>query len=114
MSERREAYSLLAKQATGRALVTLIHQAIASPNLYSFYDLLQSENVQNLESTEHVQSLRLLELFSYGSFEDYGRDRSTLPPLGEPELDKLKRLSLVSMASESHVSLSGEAKRECD
>ena len=102
-SAELESYLLLAKQATGKALVSLIQQVLRSPSIYTFQELLQCPNVTSLEGTEDQQWLHLLRLFAFGNYRDYVTHQSQLPAIGEPEVQKLRQLSVITLASQSHV-----------
>ena len=60
-----------------------------------------------LDETEHVKSLRKLELFAYGKWSDY-RDSQTIgahqyTELNELQAIKLKQLTIVSLAEQNKV-----------
>lgn len=105
MSESLESFLLLAKQATGKALVSLIRQVLVAPTIFTFTELLCMENTQNLATSDDAYWVTILELFSFGTYEEYKNRKTGLPVLENAELDKLKKLTLVSIASESHVRL---------
>lgn len=95
-------FCLLAKSAKGKALTAIIEQALNSPNVYVFGELLQSPNVIALESTEHKPHLELLRIFAYGTYQDYKKSQN-LPPLSPQMLTKLKQLTIVSLSAEHKV-----------
>lgn len=84
----------------------------------------RTEIVVQLAKSEQASYLSLLQLFAYGTFEDYLSERSTLleylilsfdesftsehkstlPALSEAQLTKLKLLSLVSLSLQRRVS----------
>jgi COP9 signalosome complex subunit 7 len=68
-----ESFVILSKSATSpRAAADLITQATSSPHTYVFAELLQTRNIQALRTSQEYQGyLRLLEIFSWGSWEDY-------------------------------------------
>ena len=66
-----EQFLLLAKTAKGAAAAQLIHEATATPGLYVFGELLELESIQALKGTEYAPVLRLLEVFTYGTYADY-------------------------------------------
>jgi COP9 signalosome complex subunit 7 len=68
-----EPFLALSKSATSpRAASDLIVQATSAPNTYVFAELLQTPNIQNLRSSEEYASyLTLLEIFAWGTWEDY-------------------------------------------
>ena len=56
-----------------------------------------------LKSTDQANQLRLLEIFAYGTYSDYKKEASSLPPLTPPQKTKLRQLSLVSLARKASV-----------
>jgi hypothetical protein len=68
-----EPFLALSKSATSpRAASDLIMQATSAPNTYVFAELLQTPNIQNLRSSEEYSPyLTLLEIFAWGTWEDY-------------------------------------------
>ena len=113
-----QGFVVLAKSATGAAAADIIKQATSANGVYSFTALLDTENIQRLAGTEYESSLNLLRIFSWGTYQDYKSinsildfvygllivdDAARLPPLNDAQLDKLRRLTLVTLASKSHV-----------
>jgi len=96
-------FVLLAKSAKGKALTAIIEQVLNVPNVYVFGELLQSPNVQGLEATEHKAHVELLKIFAYGTYPDYKRNASTLPPLTPQMLTKLKQLTIVSLSADHKI-----------
>jgi len=74
-----EPFLALSKSATSpRAASDLISQATSAPNTYVFAELLQTPNIQNLRrSVEYSSYLTLLEIFAWGTWEDYKRASPT-------------------------------------
>ncbi|KAJ1565777.1 hypothetical protein HK405_011630 [Cladochytrium tenue] len=67
-----EAFVLLAKSARGGACAQLILDALAAPGIFTFADLLAAQSIGELRnSPQHAPYLRLLEIFSYGTYIDY-------------------------------------------
>lgn len=66
-----EQFVLLAKSAKGPAVAELINHATASPGVYVFGELLECECVKAISSGPHAKSVRLLEIFAYGTYDDY-------------------------------------------
>ncbi|KAF2017906.1 hypothetical protein BU24DRAFT_420957 [Aaosphaeria arxii CBS 175.79] len=100
-----EPFLALSKTATApRAAADLITQATSAPNTYIFAELLQTPNIQNLrQSPEYTGHLALLEIFAWGTWEDYKRS-SNLPQLTAPQHQKLLLLSLLPLSA-SHATL---------
>jgi COP9 signalosome complex subunit 7 len=105
------------KSPSHRFLADLITRATSAPGTYIFTELLQLPAIQSLRaadvSTEYSAYLTLLELFSWGTYEEYksktslhlhGRlltptDTTDLPNLNEAQTLKLQQLSLLTIAS---------------
>lgn len=66
-----EQFTLLAKNARGKACVALIEQALSNKKLFVFRELLDMPNVQALKNTDHDRYFQLLEIFCYGKYSDY-------------------------------------------
>lgn len=63
----------LSKTATSpRAAADLVLQAISAPETYIFADLLRTPSVQKLQSDDQFNAhYKLLEIFAWGTYEDY-------------------------------------------
>lgn len=68
-----EQFLLLTKTARGPATVDLIHRVLEAPGVYVFGELLETECVKELASGENASYVKLLELFAYGTYNDYKR-----------------------------------------
>ncbi len=105
-----EQFTLLAKTARGRACVALIQQVLTNKKLFVFGELLQMPNVQALaasDSAEQKGHVRLLEIFAYGRYMDYIREKDDchgtnvpLPKLAPEQELKLRKLTVVSLCHE--------------
>ena len=60
-----------AKSPSPRFIAELIKNAISAPGTYVFTELLQLPAVQSLRGTESESWLNLLEIFSWGTYEEY-------------------------------------------
>ncbi|KAJ3261761.1 hypothetical protein HK103_004712 [Boothiomyces macroporosus] len=90
-----EPFILLAKNAQGAALAQLIQDALSAPGVYSFLELLETPNVQQLAGHPTLSyAFKQLEIFCYGTLRDY----QGLPELNPQQLLKLKYLTLVSLS----------------
>ncbi|KAK0559283.1 hypothetical protein OC844_004515 [Tilletia horrida] len=104
-----EQFLLLAKSARGIAAAKLIVQATSAPGCYVFSELLDVDGIKQLaQSPEHAPAYHLLELFAYGTYQDYVAASSPgssmqLPPLNDAQRSKLQLLTLVTMASRARV-----------
>jgi COP9 signalosome complex subunit 7 len=99
-----EQFCTLAKSAGGsRAVGDIVQQALNAKRVFVFGELLAEPNVRALKSTDQANQLRLLEIFAYGTYSDYKKEASSLPPLTPPQKTKLRQLSLVSLARKASV-----------
>ncbi|CAM9443236.1 unnamed protein product [Ectocarpus sp. 6 AP-2014] len=96
-------FLVLAKGAKGAACVALIQQVLSNKKLFVFGELLAMPNVQALAGTPHEPHLRLLETFAYGTYADAQAKADQLPKLTGAQVDKLRMLSVVSLAHTSKV-----------
>lgn len=96
-----EQFVLLAKSAKGAASVELVKQVLEAPNVYVFGELLDMPNIQELSEGPNAAYLNLLNLFAYGTFRDYKEKKSHLPELTPPMLNKLRHLTMVSLATKN-------------
>ncbi|XP_074857623.1 COP9 signalosome complex subunit 7a [Carettochelys insculpta] len=97
--QSQEQFLLLARSARGAALVSLIHQVLEAPGIYVFGELLDLPNVRELAESEFSSVFRLLTLFAYGTYADYLSEAGNLPPLSEAQKNKLRHLSVVTLAA---------------
>ncbi|KAF2450595.1 hypothetical protein P171DRAFT_142644 [Karstenula rhodostoma CBS 690.94] len=100
-----EPFLALSKTATSpRAASDLVTQATSAPNTFVFAELIHTPNIQKLrESQEYALYLTLLEIFAWGTWEDY-KGRTDLPKLSEKQHEKLLMLTLLPLAR-SHATL---------
>ncbi|KAI1279359.1 PCI domain-containing protein [Xylaria sp. FL0933] len=98
-----EPFLALSKSATvPRAAADLITQATSNANTYVFSELLQTPQIQALaQSPDHASHLKLLEIFSYGTYANYA-STTNLPPLNDAQTTKLRQLSLLTLAKNPH------------
>ncbi|KAI0509054.1 PCI domain-containing protein [Xylaria bambusicola] len=98
-----EPFLALSKSATGpRAAADLITQATSNSNTYVFAELLQTPQIQALaQSPDYASHLKLLEIFSYGTYADY-TSTTNLPLLNDAQILKLRQLSLLTLAKDPH------------
>ncbi|KAK4218169.1 hypothetical protein QBC37DRAFT_412679 [Rhypophila decipiens] len=99
-----EPFLALTKSATSpRAAADLIVRATSAPNTYLFTELLQTQQIQALASSaEFASYLKLLQIFSYGTYSSYIEEASSgLPALNDAQKLKLRQLSLLTLANGS-------------
>ncbi|KAI6063046.1 CSN7B protein, partial [Asarcornis scutulata] len=94
-----EQFILLAKGTSGSALTALINQVLEAPGVYVFGELLELANVQELAEGTNAAYFQLLNLFAYGTYPDYVANKDNLPELTATQKNKLKHLTIVSLAS---------------
>lgn len=95
-----EQFILLAKTARGAAAANLVDQAMNSPNVYVFGELLNMANVQELSKTSELKPhFDLLSIFAFGTFADFIANKQILPPLTDQMATKLRQLTIVSLAT---------------
>ena len=96
-----EQFVLLAKTARGAAAVELIRKALEAPNMYVFGELLDMPHIQELNTGTTQPHYNLLNLFAYGTFQDYKAQEASLPQLTPVMIKKLRHLSIVSLATKN-------------
>jgi len=97
-----EQFIALSKSTHGAAAASLIAEAIGAPNVYVFGELLRSPNLRELSTKpEFLPSWNLLELFAYGDYGDYVKNREHLPAFNDAMILKLRQLTIVSLAADN-------------
>ncbi|KAM3834951.1 COP9 signalosome complex subunit 7b isoform 1-T1 [Vipera latastei] len=94
-----EQFILLAKGTSGSALIALINQVLEAPGVYVFGELLELPNVREIAEGPNAAYFQLLNLFAYGIYPDYIANQKNLPALTGLQRNKLKHLTIVSLAS---------------
>lgn len=92
-------FLLLAKGTQGKATQQVIKQVLGIKHVYVFAELLAMQCVQNLAGTECDPFLKLLSIFSHGTYRDYKAAEAGLPALSESMLHKLRLLTICTLAS---------------
>ncbi|XP_036410810.1 COP9 signalosome complex subunit 7b-like [Megalops cyprinoides] len=92
-------YMSLAKNTKGLALIALINQLLEAPGVYVFGEFLELPCVKELSRGPNVGYIKLLNIFAYGTYMDYRASKDTLPPLSETQKNKLRHLTIVSLAA---------------
>jgi COP9 signalosome complex subunit 7 len=98
---RLEPFLLLAKSAKGAAAARLIADVTAAPGCYVFGELFDVDGIRALEQDpQYSTSYRLLELFAYGTYQDYvNAPPESFPSLEPAQIEKLRQLTIVSCAA---------------
>ncbi|KAJ2694487.1 COP9 signalosome complex subunit 7a [Coemansia sp. IMI 209128] len=111
-----DAYLSTLHMATTVLEVTqVIQRLLEDEGIYHFGRVLDSPKARELATLEQPNVYwRLLELFSFGTLSEYKAVAAQLPELSERQLEKLKHLSLVSLASASKVLPYDDLIRELD
>ncbi|KAK5945231.1 hypothetical protein PMZ80_002435 [Knufia obscura] len=88
------------KSPSPRFLKELIIRATSASGTYIFTELLQTQAIQSLQTAdpEYKSYLTQLEHFSWGTYEEY-KSTQGLPDLTPVQTQKLRQLSLLSLAS---------------
>ncbi|RMX64755.1 hypothetical protein DD238_006322 [Peronospora effusa] len=93
-----EQFTLLAKNARGRACVALIQQVLSNKKLFVFRELLDMPNVEALRDSEYKEHYELLRIFCFGTYNDYITRKHEMPELTLQQINKLRKLTAVSLA----------------
>lgn len=96
-----EQFVLLAKTAKGAAALELIKQAVETPGVHTFGELLQMPNIKELENGPHAAYWNTLNLFAYGSYRQYLENKSKLLELTPVQKKKLQHLTIVTLATKT-------------
>ncbi|XP_001600374.2 COP9 signalosome complex subunit 7b isoform X1 [Nasonia vitripennis] len=96
-----EQFVLLAKTAKGAAALELIKQAVETPGVHVFGELLDMPNIKELENSPHAEYWNTLNLFAYGTYKEYLANKSQLLDLTPVQKKKLQHLTIVTLATKS-------------
>ncbi|KAI9932888.1 hypothetical protein ASPWEDRAFT_145172 [Aspergillus wentii DTO 134E9] len=103
--EALQSFIHLAKSTSAsspRLIANLITNATSSPQTYVFAELLETPTVQALRSPDTPEEfqgyLTLLEIFAWGTWQDY-QSTPNLPPLNQEQTLKLRLLSLLTLSA---------------
>lgn len=96
-----EQFVLLAKTAKGAAALELIKQAVETPGVHVFGELLDMPNIKELENGPHAEYWNTLNLFAYGTYKEYLANKSQLLDLTPVQKKKLQHLTIVTLATKS-------------
>ncbi|XP_043258689.1 COP9 signalosome complex subunit 7 isoform X1 [Colletes gigas] len=96
-----EQFMLLAKTAKGAAALELIRQAVETPGVNVFGELLDMPNIKELENGPYVQYWNTLNLFAYGTYKEYLGNKDKVLELTPTQKKKLQHLTIVTLATKS-------------
>ncbi|CAH0477440.1 unnamed protein product [Peronospora belbahrii] len=93
-----EQFTLLAKNARGRACMALIQQVLSNKKIFVFRELLDMSNVEALRDSEYKAHYELLRIFCFGTYNDYMTRKHEMPEVTPQQVNKLRKLTAVSLA----------------
>lgn len=96
-----EQFLILSKNTKGAAAVELIKQVLETPGVYVFGELLDVPNIKELADGPYSQYYNLLELFAFGKLVDYTDNPAKYPHLTNVQLEKLRHLTIMSLATDN-------------
>ncbi|KAJ2741615.1 COP9 signalosome complex subunit 7b [Coemansia sp. BCRC 34301] len=110
-----DAYLAALHMATEADAVLVIQRLLEDEGIYHFGRVLNSPKAREFASAKQPSAYwSLLELFSFGTLSDYKAATVEFPELTDRQLEKLKHLSLVSLASTTKVLPYDDLIRELD
>ncbi|KKA29954.1 hypothetical protein TD95_003781 [Thielaviopsis punctulata] len=93
-----EPFIVLSKSATSSITAAeLVTRATSDPKTFVFAELLETESVKNLATSDKADYYKLLQIFSYGTYQSY-KAAAGLPELNNAQCQKLRQLSLLTLA----------------
>ena len=109
-----EKYTLLAKNQKGRGLEALITQVLNKPHVYVFGELLSLQSVRDLQGGEFDKAFQTLQLFAYGTYQDFVAEPANYIDLSEAMRTKLRQLSIVTLAATNKIISYAVLRRELE
>ncbi|KAL3268456.1 hypothetical protein HHI36_007567 [Cryptolaemus montrouzieri] len=101
MGNPLEQFVLLAKSTKGAACSELVKQALESPGVYVFGELLDMSNIVELKNGPNANIYNTLNLFAYGTYKQYIENKADYLELTPIQKVKLQHLTLVTLATKS-------------
>lgn len=93
---------LLPKHAKGLAVVHLIKECLEHPNIFVYGELIDLPNVKGLADNPETEPwTRLLQIFAFGTYQDYRMNAAALPQLTPLMEHKLRSLSIITIAEKN-------------
>jgi COP9 signalosome complex subunit 7 len=102
-SSAAQQYLLLAKSVRGSAAVDLITRVLDHVDIFGFDEFLRLEHLVHSLKVDQPLLLATLELFAYGTLNDYESNRSQFISLSLTARRKLQLLSLASLAAHARI-----------
>jgi len=85
--------------STGMALKMNVLACLKHDNIFVFSELLQLESVRNMKGDSSLGAIYdAVELFAYGTYDDYKSQQEKFSFLKKHHLNKLKKLTILSLA----------------
>jgi len=81
-----------------KSAAELVKHAIEAQGVYVFSEIIDEPTVKQIATGEFAPYWELLNIFAYGTYQDYLQKKSTLPDLGPSELRKLQYLTIVTLS----------------
>lgn len=104
-SEELWSFVELASTQKNAACVSVIQRAINNKRIFVFSELLEVSSVRELKNgtPEFVKAFNTLELFAYGTYGEYKENPNQYLELTPTQLEKLKKLTIISISMETKV-----------
>jgi len=109
-----EQFVILGSKQRGRALEALVQQVLNNKKIFVFGELLALPSVQELAGTEYDKTFHCLELFAYGTYQDYVRAPTMYIELTDAMRTKLRQLTIVSLAADNKILSYETLRRELE
>lgn len=116
MSQTIQDYVKLATGTSSSTLLPLVKKALKDKNIFVYGELLSLKNVQALEKGDEAQKqvFAQLNLFAFGTYEDYKKDKKQYGDLNNTQVKKLKMLTIASFGSKNSELAYGELSKALD
>ncbi|XP_017784352.1 PREDICTED: COP9 signalosome complex subunit 7b isoform X2 [Nicrophorus vespilloides] len=109
-----EQFVLLAKSAKGAACIELVKQVLEAPGVYVFGELLDMPNISELALGPSKNCIATLNLFAYGTYNEYLQNKELFFELSPAQKKKLQHLTIVTLATQSKCIPYGILLKELD
>jgi len=99
-SNPMEQFVLLAKSAKGAAAAELIRQALEASGVYVFTELMDMPNIKELSDGEFKNHWELLNIFAFGTYQQYTAQQANFPQLTPAQKKKLQHLTIITLSEQ--------------
>lgn len=96
-------FTVLLNNAKGDGLKTVISQVLTNSTIYRFKWVINHPNVSAIKGTKLEKYLNTLNLFAYGMYSEYLKNKTNYIELETKQIDKLKLLTVMSMSYQKKV-----------